>query len=183
MTLDEKMAILSLDFKIIWYKCFLSYHHDDKKVIKGRKKFDKFFMKDNNVSILSMIKSSDNVELIWEIPKGHMNKNESIINSAIREFHEETSICKLKYKILYDITPITYTFIDDNVKYIYTYYIAVMLDNKYNPKVNAFSTNMTGETNEIKFLPLDMIKVINEFSGFSNLIKKIIKIAKNHIIT
>ena len=47
------------------------------------------------------------------------NKNESNINAAIREFYEETNIKKNKYKLLYNIEPIEYTFEDDNIKYKY----------------------------------------------------------------
>jgi ADP-ribose pyrophosphatase YjhB (NUDIX family) len=182
MTLDEKLTILSFDFKLIWYKCFLSYSEFDRKTIKLKKKFDKLKNKNNGEYITNLIKKSNNIDLIYEIPKGHINKNESNINAAIREFYEETHIHKGKYKILYDVKPFIYSFIDDNVKYNYFYYIAVMLDQSYIPRVNYNSEHMLYETCDIKFLSLDYIKLINNDPKFTTMLKTVLKIAKKYII-
>jgi ADP-ribose pyrophosphatase YjhB (NUDIX family) len=182
MTLDEKLTILSLDFKLIWYKCYLSYSEFDKKINKLKRKFDKLKERDNGKLLHNLIKNSSNVDLVYEIPKGHCNKNESYINAAIREFYEETHLHKNKYKILFDEKPITYTFIDENVKYIYTYYIAIMLDQQYIPKVNFDSEHMLYETSDIKFLPVDYIYIINNDKKFLNMIRNIFKIIKKKII-
>ena len=182
MTLDEKLTILSLDFKLIWYKCFLSYSEFDKKINKLKRKFDKLKEKENGKYLYNLIKKSSNVDLIFEIPKGHCNKNESNINAAIREFYEETNLHKNKYKVLYDEKPIIYSFVDDNVKYIYTYYIAIMLDQSFIPRVNFDNKFMLYETSDIRFLPIDYIYVINNDIHFLNMVKNVLKIAKKYII-
>jgi len=180
MTLDEKLTILSLDFKLIWYKCFLSYNEFDKKITKLKRKFDKLKDRENSMFVYNLVKKSSNVELIYEIPKGHCNKNESNINAAIREFYEETHLHKNKYKILFDEKPFIYSFIDDNVKYIYTYYIAILLDNNYVPKVNFDSKHMLYETSDIKFLPIDYIYLINNDIRFLTMLKNTLKIIKKY---
>jgi len=181
MTLNEKLIILSYDFKLIWYHCFLSYDETDKRLIKSKKKFDKY-IKNNSKYIYNIISESKNVELIWEIPKGHVNKNEENINAAIREFYEETHINKSKYKILYDVKPLIYSFTDENIHYIYYYYIAVMIDHKFIPKVSYKSSHMLFETSDIKFLPINSLFSINREYKFINLVKKIIKFAKPYIL-
>jgi 8-oxo-dGTP pyrophosphatase MutT (NUDIX family) len=180
MTLDEKLTILSFNFELIYYKCYLTYSINDKKIIKYKKKFDKILKKENNY-LLNLIKRSNNVDLIYEIPKGHCNKNESDINAAIREFYEETNIHKNKYKILYNVKPFIYSFIDDNVKYVYTYYVAIMLDNNYIPTINYDNNHMLYETNDIRFLPIDYIYIINNDIKFLDMLKKVLKIIKKNI--
>ena len=34
---------------------------------------------------------------IWSLPKGHLEKNESELDAAIREIHEETGLTQIKY--------------------------------------------------------------------------------------
>jgi len=182
MTLDEKLTIMSLDFKLIWYKCFLTYSEFDKKTIKLKKKFDKLKIKNNGQLLHSLIKKSNNVDLIYEIPKGHSNKYESHINASIREFQEETNLHKNKYKVLYDVKPLIYTFVDDNVKYIYEYYIAIMIDQNYIPTVSYNNKHMLYETSDIRFLPIDYIYIINNDMKFIKMIKTALKIAKKYII-
>lgn len=179
MTLDEKLTILSLDFKVIWYKCYLKYDIDsDNKLKKYKKKFDKLKSKENYKYFYNIIKKSSSVDLLFEIPKGHANKNESIINAAIREFHEETHIPKNKYKILYDVKPFIYSFTDENVNYIYTYYIAIMLDNKYIPQIHFDNKFMLFETSDIKFLPIEYVFVINNDIKFLTMLKNVLKTIK-----
>jgi 8-oxo-dGTP pyrophosphatase MutT (NUDIX family) len=180
MTMNEKLTILSLDFNYIWFTCFLNYPIiTDKKYIKSSKKFDKFFIINNNINIKQLIAESKNVELIWEIPKGYCDKNETPINSAIREFYEETNIHKSKYKILWDVGPVSYTFSDNNVFYNYIYYVAIMLDGSYIPKISYLSHSMLNETIDIKFLSTDLIQGISPEAKFMELVHKIIKIVKN----
>lgn len=180
MTLSEKLIILSLDFKNIWFNCYLKHPEvTDKKYIKSKKKFDKFFQRGYN--IMDLLSETRNTELIWEIPKGYCDPNESNIDSAIREFHEETNIHKSKYKILWDVKPISYVFSDNNITYNYIYYVAIMLDNMYIPRINYTTSNMMTETLDIKFLSLNMIRSINPNFKFLSLMKRIIKIVKNQI--
>jgi ADP-ribose pyrophosphatase YjhB (NUDIX family) len=181
MTLDEKLTILSLNFNLIWFKYYLTeFPENDKKAIRYKKKFDKVKEMDNGLFLYNIIKKTTSTDLIYEIPKGHSNKNENKLNAAIREFYEETNISKEKYKILYDRKPLYYSFEDENVKYNYYYYIAIMLDNNYEPKINYDNQHMLYEISDIKFLPYDHIHLINNRTSFLSMIKTAIKIIKQY---
>lgn len=182
MTLEEKLTIKSKDFKLIWFKCFLNCNEKDKVYIRSKKKFTNFFINNKDKSIFNTINSSKNIELIYEIPKGHPNKDEPYINAAIREFYEETNIHKGKYKILYNINPINYSFIDENINYIYVYYIAIMLDTNYIPRVSFKSEHMLAETSNIKFLSIDTIYIVNNDKRFIKMLKTVTKIVKKYIL-
>ena len=116
------------------------------------------------------------------MPKGTTNKSESGINAAIREFSEETNIKKNKYKILYDIKPITFIFTDENITYKYIYYIAVLLDNKYKPSLDFRINSNIMEITELKFFTISELKLININTKLINCIKKIFKISKPYFI-
>jgi 8-oxo-dGTP pyrophosphatase MutT (NUDIX family) len=189
MTVDEKFCIMSLNFNIMWYKSTLSIPYQNKfiskeitKFEKCKIKFEKNFLTDNGTKLLNIIKKSKSSKKIWEIPKGATNKNESNINAAIREFTEETNIKKNKYKILYNINPITYIFTDDNITYKYVYYIAVLLDNKYQLWLDFKTNSNIMEITELKFFTLNELSLININSKLKDYIKKIFKIAKPYFI-
>lgn len=141
MTVEEKICILSLDFSKIWYFSYLIHPHklQSKELSKyeGYKtKFEKRFLIDGGQRLQRLMRRSRNIDLIWEIPKGMMNKAESPIQSAIREFYEETGIKKSKYRILWGVKPIEHIFSDEGVTYRYVYYIAEMLDHRFVPMVD-----------------------------------------------
>jgi 8-oxo-dGTP pyrophosphatase MutT (NUDIX family) len=189
MTVDEKFCIMSLNFNIMWYKSTLTLPYTNKYMSKELTKYEKYkikfentFLNDNGKRLLNIIKRSKSSKKIWEIPKGSVNKNESNINAAIREFYEETNIKKNKYKILYNITPITYTFIDENITYKYVYYIAVLLDNKYNLYLDFKLNSNIMEITELKFFSLQDLNIININPKLINLIKKVFKISKSYFI-
>jgi len=187
MTIDEKFCIMSLNFNIMWYKSALSLPFNNKyttkeisKFEKCKNRFERSFLYDEGKRLLSLIKKSKSSKKIWEIPKGMNNKNESSINAAIREFSEETNIKKNKYKILYNIEPITYLFTDDNITYKYIYYIAILLDNKYHPFIDLKNYGSIMEISDIQFFNINNYSIINKDNKIINLMKNIIKIAKYH---
>jgi 8-oxo-dGTP pyrophosphatase MutT (NUDIX family) len=189
MTIEEKICIMSLNFNIMWHKLYLT-HPYNKIILKDlnkfencRTKFEKRFLCDEGKRLLKLIKNTKSISKLWEIPKGMASKNESNINAAIREFSEETNIKKNKYKILYNVDPIEYIFIDDNITYKYVYYIAVMLDLKYVPSIElSLSSNSLMESIDIKFLNYIEISFINKDPKFLKFIKKIFKLAKYYIL-
>lgn len=189
MTVDEKFCIMSLNFNIMWYKSTLTLPYQNKFISKDISKFEKYklkfeknFLYDNGKRLLNLIMKSKSSKKVWEMPKGTNNKNESNINAAMREFYEETNIKKNKYKLLYNINPITYIFTDENITYKYVYYIAVMLDNKYQLSLEFKANSNIMEITELKFFGLDELKLINIDNPLINCIKKIFKIAKPHFI-
>jgi len=189
MTVDEKFCIMSLNFNIMWYKSTLSLPYQNKfiskdisKFEKCKLKFEKNFLHDNGKRLLNIMKKSKSSKKIWEIPKGSNNKNESNINAAIREFSEETNIKKNKYKILYHINPIIYTFTDENVTYRYVYYIAILLDNRYQLYLDFKPNSNIMEITELKFFSINELKLINIDSKLITCIQKIFKISKSYFI-
>lgn len=179
MTVNEKVIILTFNFKIIWYHGNMSLKNN-KRYINAKKKFTDLYKYDFGRTLRSMIENSKNENLIWEIPKGRCKKNESPINAAIREFEEETNISKVKYKVLYDKAPIVYSFYDSGINYVYYYYIGIMLDNIYEPKLNYSAQNMIFEVEDIQFISSMNIQAYNNNKSFLELVKKIIKIVKNY---
>ena len=189
MTAEEKICIMSLNFNIMWYKSYLTLPHnriiskDLSKFENNKNKFEKRFLCDDGKRLLRLLKNTKSINNLWEIPKGMVNKNESDINAAIREFNEETNIKKNKYKILYNINPITYIFVDENVTYKYVYYLAVMLDNKYVPNIELDTLGSSiKESIDIKFLNITEIAMINNNFNFMKIIKKIFKLTKAYMI-
>lgn len=189
MTIEEKISIMSLNFNIMWYKLYM-VHPYNRYVIKDlskfencKNKFEKRFLLDEGRRLLKLIKNTKSISKLWEIPKGMVNKNESSINAAIREFSEETNIKKNKYKILYNLNPMEYIFIDDNITYKYVYYLAVMLDNKYVPNIElSINSNSLMESIDIKFLNITEISMINKEPKFLKFIKEIFKKTKKYMI-
>ena len=187
MTIDEKFCIMSLNFNIMWYKSVLSLPYNNKysskeiaKFEKCKNRFERSFLLDDGKRLLSLIKKSKSSKKVWEIPKGMNNRNESDINAAIREFNEETNIKKNKYKLLYDIKPITHIFTDDNITYKYIYFIGILLDNKYIPQIDLNVNNHIMETSDMQFFSVDNYKILINDLKMVNVMKNIIKIAKNY---
>ena len=162
MTIDEKSAINTMDFNIVWYKAFgrLPIPSDRSKFNKGEKKFN--LLKDINggIKLKDLIFKSSSIELLWEIPKGRMDKGETDLISAIREFEEETNISKDKYRILFNEGTISYTFSDNGVRYKYVYYLAVA-NNKLDPQYDYSNSHMTSEISNIRFLSSEYIRALN----------------------
>jgi len=66
----------------------------------------------------------------WEIPKGKLLNNEEMIDGAIREFSEETSLTREDITVYKNIEPIVEIFKGtDDKSYMYVYYIALLNNN------------------------------------------------------
>ena len=181
MTIDEKSAINTMDFNIIWYKAFgrLPISSDRSKFNKGEKKFNLLKGINDGAKLKDLIYKSSSIELLWEIPKGRMDKGETDLISAIREFEEETNITKDKYRILFNEGTISYTFSDNGVRYKYIYYLAVT-NNKLDPQYDYNNNHMISEISNIRFLSSEYIRALNN-NRLYKVSKIIIKKTKNYI--
>jgi hypothetical protein len=93
---------------------------------------------------------------IIEIPKGHSNNNqENHLDTAIREFVEETGISEKEIDIIKCENPIAYIIKDNDVIYISYYYIARL---KKNIHVNEDRVNETSEICEVLTVSLHTIE-------------------------
>lgn len=81
----------------------------------------------------------------WGMPKGRRNNYESNIQSAVREFQEETSYNNKEYKIMTNFDEYTEIFNGTNgIKYLHTYFIANCLTNRTPNLKNEFKSNEIG---------------------------------------
>ncbi len=185
MTMEEKICVMTMDFSKMWHMCYLSSPHrlsskDLHKYETYKSKFEKRFLCDGGIRLKSLMSKTRNVDLIWEIPKGMASKGESHIQTAIREFQEETGICKSKYYILWNRSPMEYTFCDEGVCYRYVYYLGEMLDTRYVPSIDICSKPIHAvETSGIRFMRLDDIYWhFGSRSPFSQFCKKMVRAFK-----
>lgn len=181
MSFAEKIDIFGMQFENMWYRIWINnptkqynilniYKNIDKtmkmnhymndsdiyKCFKQKKnKFEKNF--GDNISLLrNLIINSSNSEIMWEIPKGKLENNETCIDCAIREFYEETSIKHNNYRVFYNIDPVAETIIDDGCTYRQYYYIAECTD-EINPSVNFENFKQISEVEQVKWVSIDEI--------------------------
>jgi len=135
MTIDEKIDILSLNFRQLWYRIWLG-KIDQPMFINARLMFNDCLLRYGDARIKALIKRSrTNAELLWELPKGHKKyPSEYDLDCAIREFYEETGIPRTSYRV----TDFTYknNFTEEGVQYQITYYIAILTRAPRPPTVN-----------------------------------------------
>ncbi len=146
MTYHEKMDILNMDFKIMWYRIYKCEPKDSliNRFLAKKNKFEKRFLgrKDNLKKLMSGTKC---VDTIWEFPKGKKDNNELNIETAIREFNEETYINSSRYNILWWLPPYIESYMDYGTTYKNIYYFAEY--NSTKPLELKFYNN--GQTTEI----------------------------------
>ena len=200
MTNDEKIDILKGDYESLYYKLYLQkppkiypiniYEKSDtieeyldtstfyelKNYIKKKNYYDKLYSDKNNMYMRSIIKNSINNGLLYEIPKGRLNKKEKPLDGAIREFYEETRIKKEDYSIL-DTSTIKYTFISNNIKYNIEYFIA--FTTKQNDIKLNFNFEQISEIDEIKWMGIEEIRFIEHYNTNNKKISDVFKSAKN----
>lgn len=160
--------------------------HDYTKYFKRKNKFEKKFLLDGGRRLSELINNSKNCEAIWEIPKGAQDHKETDLDTAIREFSEESQIPPKYYNILYHVEPVILTYKDNDVIYRHIYYLAELNQTGYSeprimkPKVNFKSYKQLSEVADINWLSLAHIKLFdlptknkkNMLNLYSNIIKK-----------
>ena len=157
MTIQEKMIISSLEFEWMWYNMFM-VKDKDTFYCRSFGRFYKCFL--NNPKLLRYILSQSykNGDLIWEPPKGRLNKNESHIECAIREVYEETKIRSDMYKIISN-KKVKKQINTNNTKYIMTYYTAIMKSPlKNNSILNIFDRQKNREICNILWIDIKKIR-------------------------
>jgi hypothetical protein len=182
MTITEKLIINSFNFSLIWYHSYnrISTKYESSIYNKGENKFNQLKLIRNGILLNELINNSTNIDLLWEIPKGRLNKNETELCSAIREFEEETNIHKSKYRLLLNEKSVEYIFIDNGVRYKYVYFLAIA-NSKINIKYNFNCKYMSIEVGDIKFLTSEYIKSFNNNRLF-RITQIIIKKCKKYIL-
>ena len=109
---------------------------------------------------------SESVDSVWEIPKGRQANKEKPLNTAIREFKEETDIKISSYKILMHIKPIRYTYMANKVLYENIYYVAMAKKFTWEPKLNFNSYEQMVEVENLRWISADEVKYLNKNQSF-----------------
>jgi len=176
MTYHEKLDILTMEFSFLWKKIGFTEEKNtsDKVYINKKTKFETIFLKDRGSKLRKMITYSKNCQLLWEIPKGRSEENESPLQAGCREFQEETGMNAGDYTLLSDLTYIE-SFIDCNTRYINTYYFAEAIRD-YLPANNFYFRQKSNEVSEIKWISKSMSRAMNIRD---KMIDKILKKYKN----
>jgi 8-oxo-dGTP pyrophosphatase MutT (NUDIX family) len=212
MTYAEKICILNMKFSEMWYKIWLSdpeksyfYGYNqirDGKIslekkpkrsspqeriagayFKKKSKFESAFVKDSGKRLLDLINVSSNSEAPWDIPKGHKHATEKDLDTARREFEEETGIDPKNYTMMWNVDPIIMTYQScDGVVYKHYYYLA-QSENDWDPKVSFKKYSQVVEVEcvkwvgmrDIQFLQLNpdhKNRMVKLFTSIINLYKK-----------
>jgi 8-oxo-dGTP pyrophosphatase MutT (NUDIX family) len=213
MTVNEKLQILSMNFDNLWYMIWLKIpSHDNDTYYKNwlrlycdtnilnmnikdfytycKKRYNMLISSDNGVKLGETIMKSKHVKnFLWEIPKGRINENESMINCAIRELEEETNIDPTQYKICFDIQPFIFINTYAEVKHRHIYYVATVLPNiakTFVPEISFQNIQQITEIDNIRWLSLTDMSVmwnhIPNSNHIKNLAKKIFKTITNRKI-
>jgi 8-oxo-dGTP pyrophosphatase MutT (NUDIX family) len=193
MTYNEKMDILSLKFQNLWYRIYME--NPDKvffqgsnsnsiwasSYIKKKNKFESAFLQDSGKKLQTLIATSTNVETPWEYPKGRKNKDDDTdIDTAIREFQEETGVESNKYNILWHLSPYVETYTDFGVIYQNIYYYATAID-IWNPTYTFSNKVQISEVSSIKWISLNQLIHMNlESTTYKRLLNSFSKILKKY---
>ena len=177
---DYEINIISnYDFNKLWEYLWLdSYYSNYNDITKknresSRDKFNNMkngYLNDGlNINIVYFIKNKSfhYEETEWEFPKGRKNINESDLQTALREFREETGIDESNIRTIKN-NPILFTELYksyDNVTYKNVYFIYEYISDKIDFKINNTCREQYTEVSDIKFLTLE--ECLNKIRDYS----------------
>jgi 8-oxo-dGTP pyrophosphatase MutT (NUDIX family) len=147
--------------------------------IKRKAKYESTFLQDGGRRLEMLIRrSKKSAELIWEIPKGRICKDETKLDCATREFREETGIDVDSYNIVFDISPLVDSFSHMGVAYSNSYYIGLSSCD-FEPAISFDSPTQLIEVDAVKWIGVDELRYLNQGGRTCIHIQKIFKIIKN----
>jgi 8-oxo-dGTP pyrophosphatase MutT (NUDIX family) len=191
MTCDEKFDLLSLDYTHIYHRIWMvnpeinsttmkQEHYD--RYLHLKHEFTKTFSVDKGKRLKDLINRSNNIESLWEIPKGHKcNPQEKELNCALREFEEETGIPSSDYKIL-DEHPFALKYTSAKVNYHNMYYLAIIENDKWmdsrNLKVDYKNISQFGEIGDIRWMDINKVKASDYTGRLAPMLQKLFRILR-----
>ena len=179
MTLAEKLKLLKNDFDKLWSDLWhnnygIKYRNEK---LSSKVKFNNLNVgithNDMTYTLESLIKESNTLwgEPEWEIPKGRRSYHERDIDTALREFEEETGIPKDNIHIVKNIIPYDEIFTGSNFKsYRQRYFVGILqqsssLDNYQKCEVSNIKWVPFSElSNTIRTYSLEKLKVLHNIN-------------------
>lgn len=181
MTNQEKIYIANRQFDII-YSLVHGAGADkrDNNYMSAKIKFNSLFVP-NTKFVLDLLDSTGSISEIWEIPKGRSDPTETQLQTAVREFKEETGIKKEQFTIL----PPSGTFTEDiethRSFYHHEYFLSFMIK-PIIPRIRISNYSQTKEVNDIQWFTLRELAVLDKKNQrVFKLARKIIRSFKNRI--
>ena len=181
MTICEKILIKSKDFNTLWMYSWgraPSTTSERSMYQKSSTKYEMICKIDNGNLLIDLLNATNNSNLLWECPKGRMNKREQPIETAIREFEEETGLSSNDYTLVLDEGTVEYEFSDGGLRYRYVYYLA-MMNHDDDVKYDFSNTHMITEVSEIKFMSQQSIQSIGD-EKIHKVMKHVVKKMKRY---
>lgn len=195
MTNDEKIDIMSLKFSQMWYRITLRYEEKNVSYLHKKNLFEKRFLSDGGQSLINMLQHSQTRRIpeVWELPKGRRlnarlatggnGQQETEIETAVREFGEETLVTKNMYKLYPDIVK-ELTFSDGGVNYAYMYYFGIVTSNFVPTQTSFKNYGQIKEISEMKWVNMNHIREISRSNISSQaplekLLLPLFRLAKN----
>lgn len=195
MTIAEKLSIQTLQFESIWKQLLVNLPHftqfyklkkirennnyDDAKNFELKQaKFYTTFSYDKYRYLKSLLNNTTNAEPLWEPPKGRSIESESGVQTAIREFKEETNINHTQYTI-HDVKPIRQVFYTGKIRHEHHYFIATINDYNFEPKMLFSNFEQSIEVGNIRWISLSKMRLLNNNNIAKNRILNLLACAKN----
>ena len=155
MTDEEVNLVKSLNFYNMWVHIWSDYKNPELFRKKQALFYNIFISKDQGYELLKYANIAKPYGMLtWEFPKGrHNSLREPDISCAIRELYEETGVYKEEYKFIPYPKKIIIK-IDRGVKYVYTFYVAIILDDFKDLLI----PGILGEIKQIKWDSFEQIR-------------------------
>ena len=167
MTFDEKYALSTFNTEYILYKLYSDFNSFKKSKMNVIDNFNKYFTAYYSYNLIfSLLNTTSSIPLEYDLPRGRINEGEKLLETAMREFREETTLTKKQYR-LFPRFKCSHTIIDNNITYEYNYFLALLEDNnnKINRNginyVNFYNKKQSEELNELRWLTLNELKFYN----------------------
>lgn len=186
MTFREKIDILTKSYETLWtyvYPTDVNYNittnfTKKKACFENEMKRYKNYGRDGKSTIKQFMSHATLEDTHWEFPKGRKNVGETDLQTALREFHEETFDKIKNYKVC-DIRCYTESRRDYGVEYINKYFFA-MCDEAKKITID-FNHDSMGEIVNVKWFPIhELIGSTLVSPHMSNILRNAKKIIKSY---
>jgi len=185
MTYDEKFALSTFNVDYILYRLFSDFDSVKKYKTNIINNFTKYYTSYYSYNLIyGLLNTTSSIPLEYDLPRGRVNDDEMLLECAIREFREETTLQKKQYRLFPKFSAKN-IITDNNITYEYTYFLALLDDreNKINRNntnyVNFYNKKQSDELNELRWLNLNELKFYNP--NIYNLVIKGVKFINKRI--